>query len=245
MPTKDYYVILGISRTESSKGVRSAFRDLARRYHPDRAGPGGTRFFQDLLEAYRVLSNAEHRASYDQGLRHAEGGERIAAARVTPAQAPRSAPEPTRPEPEPLIPDQSAMPAPISLMRDFEVTTPSWDEVFNRFLQNFTQPYVPPTRDLDALNLQIRIGTRQAARGGVITLTVPVFYPCPRCRGRGSVMGHACRSCGESGMIEEEEPVSIRIPSMVRHGTVFEVPLRGLGINNLYLRIRILVGDPP
>lgn len=239
MPIKDYYMILGISRAESGKGVRSAFRDLARRYHPDRAGPGGTRFFQDILEAYRVLSDAQRRASYDEGLRHAEGGESIPATRVTPAEKRQPGPGP---EPEPLIPEP-LVPVPISLMRDFEVTRPSWDEVFNRFLQNFTQPYLPPTRDLDALNLQIRIGTEQAARGGVITLTVPVFYPCPRCRGRGNVMGYACQSCAESGLVEEEEPVSIRVPPLVRHGTIFEVPLRGLGINNLYLRIRILVGD--
>lgn len=236
MPTKDYYVILGIPRYESPAGVRNAFRDLAIRYHPDRAGPGGTRFFQDILEAYRVLSNEQRRASYDEGLRHAEGVEQVRPTRVTPHKG-------SGPEPEPLIPNP-LVPRPISLMKDFEVTQPSWEQVFNRFLQNFTQPYVRRSQELDALNLQIRIGTEQAARGGILTLTVPVFYPCPRCHGGGDVLGYTCYTCSGKGLIEEEEPVHISVPPMIRHGTVFEVPLRGLGINNLYLRVRILVGDP-
>jgi len=65
MAQKDYYDELGISPDASAARVRRAFRGLARRYHPDRAGPEGTRRFQDILEAYRVLSDRERRAAYD------------------------------------------------------------------------------------------------------------------------------------------------------------------------------------
>jgi len=45
MATKDYYLILGVSRRENLRSVQEAFRELAKRYHPDRAGPQGTRIF--------------------------------------------------------------------------------------------------------------------------------------------------------------------------------------------------------
>jgi hypothetical protein len=155
----------------------------------------------------------------------------------------RPAPRPvSRAGAEPLIPEP-LVPERISLMRDFEATRPSREEVYRRLRRNFLRTHPRRSRPLDALRLQIRIGTEQAARGGILTLGVPVFYPCPRCHGEGQVLGYPCPTCGEAGMIEREEPVRLRIPPMVRHGTEFQLPLRGLGINNLYLQIRILVGD--
>ena len=65
MATKDYYLILGVSRRENLRSVEEAFRELAKRYHPDRAGPQGTSRFQDLREAYEVLSNPEKRKLYN------------------------------------------------------------------------------------------------------------------------------------------------------------------------------------
>jgi curved DNA-binding protein CbpA len=53
MGRKRYYLVLGVSRTESTNGTRQAFRELVKRYHPDRIGPQGQRFFQEIVEAYR------------------------------------------------------------------------------------------------------------------------------------------------------------------------------------------------
>src|SRR5512134_1910345 len=68
MASKDHYFILGISKTESPGGVRSAFRDLARPHHPDHAGPGGAARFREVVEAYRVLADPERRREYDASL---------------------------------------------------------------------------------------------------------------------------------------------------------------------------------
>ena len=73
METRDYYVLLGVDPATTARGIRDAYRHLALRYHPDRAGPQSTRFFQDVVDAYRVLSDPQRRASYDDGLRHARG----------------------------------------------------------------------------------------------------------------------------------------------------------------------------
>ncbi len=72
MAHKDYYKILGVSRDADTKGIRDAFRKLAKKYHPDKAGPEAKGRFQDLREAYEVLSDPERRNSYDRELRYQE-----------------------------------------------------------------------------------------------------------------------------------------------------------------------------
>ena len=72
MANKDFYIILGVSRTESPSGIRDAFRELAKIYHPDRSGPQTTQKLQEIAEAYEILSGPEIRRQYNQTLRDAE-----------------------------------------------------------------------------------------------------------------------------------------------------------------------------
>lgn len=72
MAVKDYYLILGVSRDESAEGIRSAFRELAKRYHPDLAGAESTPEFQEIVEAYEVLSDPARRRRYNSELAAAE-----------------------------------------------------------------------------------------------------------------------------------------------------------------------------
>src|SRR5256712_12132068 len=65
---KDLYSTLGVTRTESLRGIREAFRKLAKRYHPDHAGQRGTPKFQEILNAYTVLSHPEKRNRYNDSL---------------------------------------------------------------------------------------------------------------------------------------------------------------------------------
>jgi len=73
----DYYKILGISKTASEKDVKSAYRKLARKYHPD-VNPNNKeaeKKFKEINEANEVLSNPEHRKKYDKygkNWKHAE-----------------------------------------------------------------------------------------------------------------------------------------------------------------------------
>src|SRR5690349_21037254 len=64
---KDYYKILGVSKTASEDEIRKAFRKLARQYHPDVAGnkAGAEEKFKEINEAYEVLSDPEKRRKYD------------------------------------------------------------------------------------------------------------------------------------------------------------------------------------
>ena len=65
---RDYYDVLGISRSASDKEVRQAYRRLARQYHPDvnRGDKDAETRFKEINEAYQVLSNPDSRKKYDR-----------------------------------------------------------------------------------------------------------------------------------------------------------------------------------
>ncbi|MFQ3568448.1 MAG: DnaJ C-terminal domain-containing protein [Aggregatilineales bacterium] len=65
---KDYYKTLGVSRTASDKEIKSAFRKLAKKYHPDANpdDPSAEAKFKEINEAYEVLSDKEKRSLYDR-----------------------------------------------------------------------------------------------------------------------------------------------------------------------------------
>src|SRR5579862_1860688 len=68
MAKKDFYEILGVSKSASQDEIKKAYRKLAMQYHPDR-NPGNKEAedkFKEAAEAYDVLSNAEKRKRYDQ-----------------------------------------------------------------------------------------------------------------------------------------------------------------------------------
>ena len=80
MAKRDYYDVLGVSRTASADEIKKSYRRLAMKHHPDRNkddDDAGTKF-KEAKEAYEVLSDADKRATYDrfghEGLRGAAGG---------------------------------------------------------------------------------------------------------------------------------------------------------------------------
>ena len=86
MSIATYYDILRVSREVAPDGVRSAYRKLAQRYHPDKlqGHDDAARVMAALNEAYAVLSDPEKRALYDRSIAGAQA--RAAAARRVAAQ---------------------------------------------------------------------------------------------------------------------------------------------------------------
>jgi curved DNA-binding protein CbpA len=62
----DYYALLGVASTAGVSELRRAWRRLALRWHPDRAGDSATAAFQNIQAAYAVLSDPLSRAAYDR-----------------------------------------------------------------------------------------------------------------------------------------------------------------------------------
>ena len=72
---RDYYEVLGVTRSASEQEIKSAYRKLALQYHPDRNpnNPDAEERFKECTEAYTVLADAEKRASYDRFLEYITG----------------------------------------------------------------------------------------------------------------------------------------------------------------------------
>ena len=224
MALKNYYLILGVSRNESAAGVQEAFRELAKRHHPDVAGPESAEHFRNLLEAYKHLSDAELRARHNHSLQDIEAKESSKAESIVQRKAP-----------EPLVSE------PLSIFRSFETVHPSFDELFERFLRNFTGIGIPKAERVAALNLEVILSPDEAAQGGLAPIGVPSFHPCPLCRGSGLDGLFPCSYCRGQAMIGEEQTIGVRIPEMVRDGTILEVPISGLGIHNFHIRLHIRI----
>jgi DnaJ-class molecular chaperone len=174
---KDYYSILGVSRTETARGIQNTFHDLVKRLHRNRLGPQGTAAFQDLVEAYQVLSDPERRKAYRHHLLQTE-------------TAAQRAPVPRRgwdwPQSEPLIPEWRFG------LREFLTIQPSFDALQARLQRNFTGVGVPKGERVEGLNVEICLWPEEARRGGVIHLGVPIFSRCRSCAGRGREWGFMC-----------------------------------------------------
>ena len=220
---KNYYLILGVPRTESYRGIRGAYRDLARELHPQRIGPRGEEPFRDLVEAYETLSDPARRRRYNLDLDHelarpAGGGVSDEAAPIElSAASDRSAPG--SPGASDLL-----MPAPIRVLSDPDTVRPSLEAMHMRFRRNFPGARVPKAERVEGLNIEVVLTPEEALQGGIVPLTLPVWERCGDCQGSGRDWGYPCFACGGEGVVERERTVRVRIPPMVRPRTVLEYP---------------------
>jgi DnaJ-class molecular chaperone len=208
MAIKNYYVVLGVHREVSDAGIRSAYKDLAKKLHPDRIGEHSTEAFQAISEAYQTLSDPEKRRLHNRLLDQEEDRQREAGQRV---KVRRSL------EPESLSWER------VSIAEDYQHDRPFFDRLYQQVLKNFTGMQAPNALRAEELNFEVILTADEARHGGVIFVQVPAYYLCSLCRGSGRDWMFPCFDCQGSGVIETHRPVNIRFPPVVRSGTVIEV----------------------
>jgi len=233
---RDYYEVLGVSRTASEEEVKKAYRKLALKYHPDR-NPGDTAAeekFKEASEAYQVLCDAERRAQYDR-FGHAAfeqagggfGGFDFAAAGF-----------------EDLFGDlfgdffgtargrsgRARARRGEDLRFDLEL---SFEEAAFGTEKVVKVPRAVGCGECDGTGA--RKGTEQsvcsACRGSGQVRFQQGFFSiaktCGQCGGAGSVIKDPCRSCGGSGVARETQKLNVKIPAGVDTGS--RLKLRGEG----------------
>jgi len=252
----DYYEVLGVPRDADAKTIKDAFRQLARRYHPDiSTEPDAERRFKEIAEAYGVLSDPARRASYD-----AQGSAGLAGATaedlwggidftdIFGSGAPVFGSLFER-----LFGPAAADPQHGQDLRlDLDI---SLDEVLTggnhpvvirrpgpcpRCAGSGAGPGTAPRRCPGCG------GTGQqamASRHG--PLLVRQVTTCPQCGGRGRVIDRPCPACKASGTAVREETVTIGIPVGIPEGATLRLaghgmpsPVPGGLAGNAYVSIR-------
>ena len=221
---KNYFAILEITSNASSNEVHSAYRRLAKEFHPDHYR-GGSGPFKQIQEAYSVLGNPVKRKAYE---------ERLTNVRI------RKAPD-IRPtvEPEPLIPESAPTDmGEISPVRSFETFSPSFDEIFDWLWNNFSSIDHSKSGRVQNLMLEVPLTREQARRGGHARVMVPARSVCPTCRGYGEIGYYECHRCAGEGAISGEVPISVSFPPGLSSDHSVIIPLDRLGIRNLHITVQ-------
>jgi molecular chaperone DnaJ len=250
----DYYELLGVPRKASAKDIRTAFRKLARKYHPD-LNPGdksAEEKFKQIQEAYDVLTDSKKRQMYDQYGFYSEN--------LPPGGYPgghEGAGEPN------VNFDFGGF--------DFGGGTgtgggggASFRDLFSQFFGGRGGAHMEPEHEPGGdLEYQIEIDFWDAVRGAVKKLSITRMdscqtchgtgaigspQTCPTCHGTGSVQQAAgkmrfnvpcthcggtgklrtpCKTCGGEGRVRRTESIDVRIPAGVANGGRVRVPGKG------------------
>jgi DnaJ-class molecular chaperone len=233
--TRDYYEVLGVGRGASDDDIKTAYRKLARKHHPD-LNPGdkaAEERFKELQEAYDVLSDAEKRKLYD---RHGENW------RV--AGQGGGAPPPGWESARAGGGGQQAGGFDFSGF-DFGGGAGGFDfeDLFGRVGRGRGRRRTSRGSDVEA---ELELSLEEAHRGGRRTLQMQAAETCPTCQGNGVTQDDkTCPTCGGAGQVLRPKTVEVNIPAGVRDGQTLRLAgqggdgANGASDGDLYLRIRL------
>ncbi|MBI4672288.1 MAG: molecular chaperone DnaJ [Chloroflexi bacterium] len=231
--TRDYYEILGVSRTASPDELKRSFYKLARQYHPDvNKEPDAAAHFKEINEAYQILSDPDKRAMYD----------RFGKAGVSGAPEPGFSDIPftdifeslfgagfgtrtrTRRGPQPGAHLKTTLTLEFEeavFGADKDISVPRL-ETCPSCKGNGAEPGTTPTRCPQCRGTgEVRRAT-QSIFGQFINVA-----PCPRCNGEGEVINMPCHECGGQKRVQVMRKLVVKVPAGVDEGT--QIRLQGEG----------------
>jgi DnaJ-class molecular chaperone len=254
MEFKDYYKTLGVERAADDKAIKTAYRKLARKYHPD-VNKGNAERFKEISEAYTVLSDPEKRKRYDT---LGPDWERYAQAGAGAASGGRS---PFEGRPFGGRDVRFTQEGDTGGFSDFFRT------IFGGDLGGFRRGepgggradfefsgFGDPGGDLGGgvgrgndVEAAIELTLEEAFNGARKTIALELDEPCPQCGGSGNVKGRPCPRCHGSGWTKATRNLDVKIPAGVDTGSRVRVaaegPSGGRGDRSdrgdLYLRVTV------
>tara|TARA_Y100001978_G_C23683123_1_gene430238 strand:- start:966 stop:2084 length:1119 start_codon:yes stop_codon:yes gene_type:complete len=225
MAKQDYYELLGVNRNASEAELKSAFRKMAMKYHPDRNpdDPAAEKAFKEVNEAYDVLKDDQKRAAYDQfgheafegGMGGGQGPQGFASGfsdifdqmfgDITGSRSGgRSANRGSDLRYNMSISLEEAF---SGKQEEIQVSTAvSCDSCLGNGAEKGSKPTVCRT-----CGGQGRVRAQQ----GFFT----VERTCSTCGGVGEIISNPCKACRGSGRVQKEKNLSVTIPAGVEEGT--------------------------
>lgn len=253
MAQRDYYEILGINRDASADEIKNAFRNLARKYHPDVSKePDAEEKFKEINEAYAILSDPEKRAAYNRYGHSAVNGmggmpdfttidfsdifeEFFGFGGMGGGSRRKNAPRRGADLSYAVALDFEE--AVFGVEREIEITR---DEVCSRCHGSGAEPGSSPVTCVNCNGKGEVRQVRQTFLGSMVQVTT-----CPTCQGKGTVIQNPCNTCRGSGLERKTSKKMVKIPAGVDNGTQIRLAGEGQpGLNggphgNLYIEIRV------
>ncbi len=227
----DYYRILGVGRDASPEEIKKAFRQKAKKYHPD-INPEYSQLFKQITQAYDTLIDPEKRKRYDMSLQVLEKKDfgKIVGDLIAEFLGFHT---------KPIRGDDITLNLNISVEEGFHGTEK--DIVYKRKVKCYHCQGKGLTSD-SCINLCTKCDGKGRLRKGFIEI------PCIKCFGRGFIIKNPCKLCKGRGVIKKIEKKKVQIPPGLTKGQKVVVEKGGSeGINggytgNLYLKIRFKKG---
>jgi DnaJ-class molecular chaperone len=252
MEFKDYYKTLGIERTADDKAVKTAYRRLARKHHPD-VNKGKADRFKEISEAYTVLGDPEKRKRYDT---LGPDWERFAQAGAGAGRSPFEGRPGGRPGGQNVRFTQEGDAGGFS---DFFRTIFSDLGGFRRGqagagateyefsdLGDLGGGFGPVSRGSD-VEAALELTLEEAFQGAKKAISLELDEPCPQCGGSGNVDRRPCPRCRGGGWTKATRNLEVKIPAGVDTGSRVRMASEGIGggsgerasRGDLYLRVKI------
>jgi DnaJ-class molecular chaperone len=243
--TKDYYEVLGVNRTASADEIKTAYRKLARKFHPD-LNPGdkaAEERFKELQEAYDTLSDPEDRKLFDK---YGENWKAVKQGGGPPPPGWEGARTTGGPQTGGFDFSGFDFGSDAGGSAGFDI----FEEMFGgaagarggRARREGQRARRQRGEDVEA---ELELSLEEAHRGVRRTLQMQVAETCATCNGTGVVNDKTCPTCGGSGQVIKPKTIEVNIPAGVRDGSTVRLAGQGgAGMNgtqpgDLYLRIRL------
>ena len=237
MNYKDYYTILGVPKTAPEKDIKSAYRKLARKWHPDtnpEKPKEAEEKFKEISEAYEVLGDPEKRRKYD-----VLGSNWQQAAR----QAEQQRQYRTRYDQDFGHFDFGGGAGPASGPTGF---SDFFDMFFSGIGRRQTTQSAGFSQRGQDLETTIELSLRDVYDGGKKAVSLQVEDVCPRCHGTGTYQGRLCPQCSGTGRVLLMKKFEVSIPKGIGDGQRIRLGGQGgAGVSggpngDLYLIVKLL-----